>query len=74
MPDKLPNHNEAGLLAFALVSRLIDSLIAKGLMSEANVIDIFESCAADFGKDSRGVARDCQVFLTEAAKARPRSK
>ena len=66
--------NEAGILAFSLLNKLLDSLVAKGVLSEADVLAFINSAADDFRQDTRANARLAEDFLRDVAKAHPASK
>ena len=71
---KQPNHNEAGMLAFAIASATLDALVTKGLLTDRDELGVILAAADRFKGDPRANARVCEDFLRDAAKAHPASK
>jgi hypothetical protein len=56
MPDA-PGTEDAAHLSFRMIDGLIDLLIAKGVITRAEVVTLFSQILNDLGKDSRAVAQ-----------------
>lgn len=69
-----PNHTEAGMLAFAIVSALLDRLVATGALDQQDELAIITSAAHSFNHMHTGAADTCAAFLAEAVRAHPLSR
>jgi len=54
---EFPGTENAAYLGFHLVNRLIDLLKAKGALTEAEVVALFEQLADDLGRNSGALAQ-----------------
>ena len=69
-----PNHNEAGLIAFALMNALLEALIAKGAITREEVAKVVSDAGESFLGDTRGSYAAAGNFLKVAALAKPVAK
>lgn len=71
---KSPNHNEAGMLAFALAQATIEVLTAKGVLSSSDELAILIAARDSFEHVHTANAATCAARLVEAIGAHPLAK
>jgi hypothetical protein len=69
-----PNHNEAGMLAFALASATLDALVSKGVLSTRDEFSILVAARDSFKNTHTRNATTCAAWFAKAVLAHPLSK
>lgn len=65
---QLPNNALAGVAAFAVMNRLIDAMIERGLFNRTDIREVLEKAAYDLQHDPRGSNKQAGDFLVGEAK------
>lgn len=68
---KQPNHNEAGMLGFALASALMERLVANGVLNDADQLTILLSARESLKALNTANAGMAVAWLNQAAGLRP---
>ncbi len=58
-----PGTDEAAFLAFAIVDELINKLIAKGVLTQADTLAMLDSLVDRLGEEPRALAKPGAEFL-----------
>ena len=68
MSMDIPGGSEPGYLAFALVDDLIDLLIQKGVLTNADRSVMLRACATRLSQNGNPMGQRCAQFITERVK------
>lgn len=71
---KSPNHNEAGMLAFALASATLALLVEKHILTPRDELSILKAARDSFDGVHTINAKVCANLMAEAVKAHPETE
>ena len=61
-----PGTDDAAYIAFRLVDRLLDLLVTKGIITEAETMTLLDELTRDMSEDRRSVAQSSAIHMRDA--------